>query len=415
MVASAASVPVAETAPRVRWSYLWSRRSDITFNFVPFWIGLVLVGLLYAARNIGAMENPVNDFTVAGVHIHLATWVMYFYGPLVDAPHLWATIARTYTDRDEWAQRRTLFIASLTALLLGPIVILFPYVLRAVSLLPAGRENVGWLLWSNFFTFYALFHINKQHWGFVALYRRKNKDTDSREMRIDQLFFYTAIWAPFAAMVTAPWYTDYDGKPLAFTHGALGSNLYSACHVVFFVATIAYVAYQVDQYRKGVSRNGPKLAYLATIIPLNYLAFSIHPFVAAFWIVTTGFGHCAQYHRVVWAYGQSQYVAKEKESLPRKIFANLPLYVGLGVLFGIVTLQGFGGGRVKDFIAGGLGQNVFGPMFTYLDAHQGTTLALQVVAACISGIRLHHFYVDSKIWRVSKSAALAKNLNVSPA
>jgi hypothetical protein len=284
-----------------------------------------------------------------------------------------------------------------------------------VSLLPAGRENVGWLLWSNFFTFYALFHINKQHWGFVSLYRRKNKDNDAREMRIDQLFFYTAIWAPFVAMVTAPWYTDYDGKPLAFTHGATGSYLYGACHVVFFAATAAYVLYQVDQYRKGVPRNGPKLAYLATIIPLNYVAFSLHPFVAAFWIVTTGLGHCAQYHRVVWAYGQSQYVAKEKESLPRKIFANLPLYAGLGVLFGIVTLQGFGGGRVKDFIAGGLGQNVLGPMFSYLDAHQGTTLALQVVAAFVSGIRLHHFYVDSKIWRVSKSAALARNLNVNPA
>jgi len=415
MVASAASAPVVESQPRVRWSYLWSQRSDLAFNFIPFWIGLVLVALLYAARNLGMTNNPVYDFTVGGVHIHLATWVMYLYGPLVDAPHLWATIARTYTDSEEWAQRRTLFIASFAALLLGPAVILLPYALRAVSALPAGAENAGWLLWSNFFTFYALFHINKQHWGFVALYRRKNKDTDAREMRIDQLFFYTAIWAPFAAMVTAPWYTDYDGKPLAFTHGAIGSYLYGACHVVFFAVTAAYVLYQVDQYRKGVSRNGPKLAYLATIIPLNYVAFSLHPFVAAFWIVTTGLGHCAQYHRVVWAYGQSQYVAKEKESLPRKIFASLPLYATLGVLFGILTLQGFGGGRVKNAIAGGLGENVFGPMFSYLDAHQGATLALQVVAAFVSGIRLHHFYVDSKIWRVSKSAALAKNLNVNAA
>jgi hypothetical protein len=411
----AATASVAQTAPRVRWSYLWSRRSDLTFNLIPFWIGMVLVVLLYAARDLAKPDNPVYNFTVFGVQLHLATWVLYLYGPLVDAPHLWATIARTYTDRDEWKQRRTLFLGSLAALLLGPAVILLPYALRALSLLSAGQEQVGWLLWTNFFTFYALFHINKQHWGFVALYRRKNQDSDPLDFRVDQAFFYVAIWAPFVAMVTAPWYTDYDGKPFAFTHGA-GSFLYLTCHVIFFVASIAYVAFQVLQYQRGVARNGPKLLYLATILPLNYLAFAIHPFVAAFWIVTTGLGHCAQYHRVVWGYGQAQYVGKQAErKLPTAIFENLPLYLALGVLFGVVTLQSFGGGTAGHFIAGGLGRTVFSSVFTFLDEHAGVELAAKVTAAFVSGVRLHHFYVDSKIWRVSKSAALAKNLNVSAA
>jgi hypothetical protein len=300
----------------------------------------------------------------------------------------------------------------LAALLVGPAVILLPYLLHAVSLFPVGHENFGWVLWSNFFTFYAIFHIQKQHWGFVALYRRKNQDMDLREMKVDKWFFYTAIWAPFAAMVTAPWYKDYDGKPFAITHGA-GSFLYSLCHVVFFVAVAAYVLYQVQQYRKGVPRNGPKLSYLATIIPLTYLAFSIHPFIAAFWVVTTGLGHCAQYHRVVWAYGQSNYVAKQEvRKLPTAIFGSLPLYATLGVVFGIVTLQGFGGGIVRSAVSGALG-NAFHSVFSYLDAHQGVELALKVFAGFVSGVRLHHFYVDSKIWRVSKSAALAKNLNVA--
>src|SRR6187399_2550410 len=411
MVLASASVEQV-TSPRVRWSYLWGRRSDLMFNFVPFWIGLGIIGLLYAARDFAKADNPVYDFALGGFHFHLATWVLYIYGPLVDTPHLWATIARTYTDKDEWAQRKSLFIGSLAALLLGPAVILLPYLMRAMSLIPAGQENLGWIVWSNFFTFYAIFHIQKQHWGFVALYRRKNQDNDMRARKVDKWFFYTAIWAPFAAMISAPWYTDYDGKPFAITHGA-GSFVYGLCHVVFFVAVAAYALYQVDQYRKGVPRNGPKLSYLATVIPLNYLAFSIHPFVAAFWIVTTGLGHCAQYHRVVWAYGQSNYVAKQDVSkLPTAIFKSLPLYVGLGVLFGIVTLQSFGAGVVREPISGGLG-NAFHSVFSYLDAHQGLELALKVVAAFVSGVRLHHFYVDSKIWRVSKSAALAKNLNVA--
>jgi len=117
---------------------------------------------------------------------------------------------------------------------------------------------------------------------------------------------------------------------------------------------------------------------------------------------------------VVWGYGQSQYVGKkdEQRKLPSAIFENLALYVGLGVLFGMVTLQGFGGGMVRERIASGIGEHVFAPLFSLLDAHEGVELALKVVAAFVSGVRLHHFYVDSKIWRVSKSAALAKNLNV---
>ena len=41
-----------------------------------------------------------------------------------------------------------------------------------------------------------------------------------------------------------------------------------------------------------------------------------------------------------------------------------------------------------------------------------TPAAIKLMAAMISGVRLHHFYVDSKIWKVSKSPALAKNLDV---
>jgi hypothetical protein len=106
---------------------------------------------------------------------------------------------------------------------------------------------------------------------------------------------------------------------------------------------------------------------------------------------------------------------KQERKLPTVIFENLPLYIGLGVLFGVLTLQSFGGGIVSRFIAGGLGHNVFASLFTFLDEHAGVELALKVVAAFISGVRLHHFYVDSKIWRVSKSATLAKNLNVASA
>jgi hypothetical protein len=412
MLASAA--PVA-SMPRVRWSWLWSARSDVLWNFVPFWLGLVGIAVLYGARDLGsASDNPVWNFSFAGRHIHLTAILLFLYGPLVDAPHLWATIARTYADRDEWATRRSLFIGSLACFVLGPAVILLPYALQALGFISGGAE-LGWLVWMHAFTFYALFHINKQHWGFIALYKRKNGDMgDASENRIDQLFFYTAIWAPYVGMLAAPWYVDFDGKPFALTE-ATGAALHTVCHVVFLVACVAYAAYQFEQYRRGVPRNGPKLAYLATILPLNYFAFSLHPLVAMFWVLTTGLGHCAQYHRVVWAYGQSKYVGKQgaERKLPSPIFENVLLYIILGVAFGVLTLQGFGAPMVKEGLANVFNGSVVMNVFGFLDRHAGLELAIKVVTAFVSGVRLHHFYVDSKIWRVGKSAALAKNLNVS--
>jgi hypothetical protein len=406
-------------APRVRWSWLWGLKSDIGWNLLPFWLCFVLATIIFAARDLGGADtNPAWNFTFAGRGIHLAAIVMYFYGPLVDAPHLWATIARTYADRDEWATRR--FLGSLAWLGIGPAIILAPYALRAAfPAVPARLETAVWVAWSNFFMFYALFHINRQHWGFIALYKRKNADNaDPVENRADSLFFTSAIWLPFVAMLTAPWYRDFDGEPVLGTQIRLfgttsGALVHASCQVLFACVCLAYGLFQVARWRGGATRNGPKLLYLATVVPLNYMAFAVHPLLAAFWVLITGVGHCAQYHRVVWGYGTSKYAGKtgKARSLPSVIFESPWLYAVLGVVFGVLTLQGPGASFVRRIAAPALG-GAFDRGFGFANTSEGFDLALKVFAVFVGGVRLHHFYVDSKIWRVSKSAALAKNLAV---
>jgi hypothetical protein len=412
----------AAVMPRVRWSWLWSPKDDLTWNLLPFWIMFGAVAVLFGARHLGGIDtNPVVNFRIANKDVSLAALAFFLYGPLVDAPHLWGTIARTYTDREEWVSRKRLFLVSLVWFVVGPAFLLAPYAVRAVFPgAPVGLENGAWLVWSNLFMFYAVFHTNKQHWGFISLYKRKNGDAaNPAENRADRLFFYIAIWLPYVAMLTAPWYHDFDGQPLVGTRllvfgTALGTLVHTACHVGFWIACIAYGAFQFDQWRKDVPRNGPKLVYLATVIPLYYLAFSIDPLIAALWIILTGVGHCVQYHRVVWAYGHAKYAGKTggERRIPTPIFESPWLYAALGITFGLVTMQGPGSGFFKHAAASVLQAGVFRHAFGFLDANGGTSLGVKVVAAFIGGVRLHHFYVDSKIWRVSKSAALAKNLNV---
>jgi hypothetical protein len=285
--------------------------------------------------------------------------------------------------------------------------------------LPPNVLDWGWLAWLAAFGFYTIFHINRQHWGFIGLYKRKNGDNAPAENRADSLFFTPAIWLPYFGMFSAPWFLDLDGKPLTTMQivvgsTTLGSILHAACHVGFLVSVACYVLFQVTQWRKGLARNGPKLVYLATIVTLYYVTFAFHPRIATFWVLITGTGHCAQYHAIIWAYGRKKYAVKapQKVSLPGRIFANVWLYIALGVTFGLVTMQGPGKGVFKSLVAGGLQASFFSHAFAFLDRGAGIELGLKVAAAFVSGVRLHHFYVDSKIWRVSKSADLAKNLSV---
>jgi hypothetical protein len=177
---------------------------------------------------------------------------------------------------------------------------------------------------------------------------------------------------------------------------------------------VAYTGFQIRQWRRGIARNGPKLVYLATVIPLYYLAFTLNPLLAAFWVLLTGPGHCAQYHKIVWEYGVKKYAApadEKKPSLPVRIFKNVWLYIALGVGFGLVTLQGPGSGIARNWLAGDLQVGVL-LAFPFVSKAVAADVSLKAVAAFISGVRLHHFYVDSKIWRVSKNKTLAKNLSV---
>ncbi len=405
-------LPAAPSA-RVRWSWLWSSRQDLAFNLMPFWLGYVLLAALFLTRSGGQGTDPQWLASFGGRTFDIMVIAAMLYGPLIDGPHIWATIARTYTDTREWAQRRKLFLTSLLAFAVGPVVILIPYLINMVTPLPKPMLDWGWIAWTMGFSFYVIHHINQQHWGFVSLYKRKNGETDARERRIDQVYFLTALWTPYIAMITAPW----SNPAQAGTGISLASiYVFDACHIIVIAATIAYVYHQIQLWRRGEVLNGPKLLYIATIVPLYYLTFAIDPRFAAFWIFITGTGHCAQYHGVVWAYGEKRYAqapATEKRGLPHLIFSNAWLYIVLGLVFAIATLQGPGAWMVQHVVGDWLKTSVFTNMFTFLDDEKGSWLGIQLVAALISGVRLHHFYVDSKIWKVSKNKTLAKNLNVS--
>src|ERR1044071_5544216 len=88
---------------------------------------------------------------------------------LTDAPHVFATFSRTYFDREERRTRARLLWWSLLFFAVGPLFVL------------AG------LCFAFFFVaaLWAYYHLVKQHYGFMVLYKKKNADLEPADNFLD--------------------------------------------------------------------------------------------------------------------------------------------------------------------------------------------------------------------------------------
>src|SRR2546421_12547588 len=104
---------------------------------------------------------------------------------LIDAPHVFGTFSRTYFDASEWKTRKRLMLVSLLFFVVGP----------GMVLLGAG------------FTFFfiaalwAYYHLVKQHYGFMVLYKKKNHDLAPVDNALDRLLLMFAFNYPFVAFI----------------------------------------------------------------------------------------------------------------------------------------------------------------------------------------------------------------------
>src|SRR5262245_23587411 len=87
-----------------------------------------------------------------GISSALLWW---FWNVSMNGPHFFATISRTYLDREEWRQRPGLLLGSLSLIAIGPLAIWLS--LRLQSGLP-------FLLFSLQLTAWAYYHVVRQHY-----------------------------------------------------------------------------------------------------------------------------------------------------------------------------------------------------------------------------------------------------------
>ncbi|MGH1339858.1 MAG: hypothetical protein ACRBFS_27315 [Aureispira sp.] len=138
--------------------WLFSKSIDLLVLYLPVWLCWLVLCCL------------PNTFLQAD--IPLWAWVVFVL--CIDVGHVWSTIFRTYLDKEEFQNHRTLLLAAPVACFLA----------------------VFGLVWYSEFGFWrvlaylALFHFVKQQYGFLALYKAKAKDFGVSKFFADKWILY---------------------------------------------------------------------------------------------------------------------------------------------------------------------------------------------------------------------------------
>jgi hypothetical protein len=263
--------------------------------------------------------------------------------------------------------------------------------------------------------------VVRQHWGFFALYKRKANDYGDALNRVDYWFFNLSLYLPLVMFMTSTFYAQTPGFPdlglrtPLVGNWSIGALVYPLARAAYLAVLMFYLAFQFKCWRAGQTLNGSKLLYMLLIVPLHFVAFS-HPIMAVFVVPLVTVGHNIQYHCIVYSYAQNKYPSKVERQYRwvKALFKNFAVYAFVGLLFTfmfyrgpwIEWLQTLTGLQLNEVLLNSIG------MMAGIKNPASLHLGERLFAAFLLGWAMQHYYLDSKIWRVSKDKEVQKNLKL---
>jgi hypothetical protein len=351
-----------EVQERIRSSWIVSPRADL------LWF---TAGGAAAAYAFWALWR----FTHVPLLLLVAIWAIVF-----DETHGFATISRTYLDAEE-RQRRGRW-------LWGSLAFFFAICPLLIFLHLGDEMELATVLW-------GYYHVFKQHYGFMMMYKKKNRDFKPVDMKLDKLFFATAFYYPF---LTYPLHDKEAAAMLPFPIIPRLASLYENLLLFLLIlATLAYLVRQVQKWKEGQSLNWPKQFLFAAAIPVNYLLLrSGMPLLGVYAAVTIF--HNVQYHRLVWFYNRNKYglnnAAAQKYGLATLVNGRWLTYVAAAALYAIVF------DVIPRFVLpAGVGLMNIGTRN-------------QMIFSFFAAPGLLHYWVDGHIWKVRSDPELRTYLQL---
>src|SRR5579863_10489387 len=220
MAAVATMAAPQRVAPGPRW--IINRSVDLSLV-----IGSVLAGYAYL-------------LLYAGAHVPI-TYLWWFWSVGFDGTHIFGMASRTYFDREARERNGRLFYGSLLFFFaLGPALVL-----------------AGWKAWLYLLVgVWAYYHVIRQHYGFMVLYKVKNRDLAPLDNRLDRLFIGVMLIAP-------PFLRFFVHHPEEL---GIPFSLPALAIPVWVIVGATVVVYLWRQFARGGTSDTPKYLLFAAVI-----------------------------------------------------------------------------------------------------------------------------------------------------
>jgi hypothetical protein len=348
-------------------SWILSRRDDLLWFQGSVVAGLGLLAFFLAAPRL-------DDASYAPGHP--AVLAVFLWGVLFDGTHVWATYARTYCAPDEGSRAGVPGAWSWGLLALGPAVALLDGALRATTRsAPAGA---GWLFRAFLVAAYlwAYWHLVRQHYGFLMLYRKRAGENERRGARLDSFILWVGCLYPYLRFSLSESYAR--SGLLQMVPASLLPPLRLGLDVAFGLVLTGTICLMLSG-RIEPFRLGPKHLLLAIVISFHLAVFGLLENLLTILATLTIF-HNLQYHRIVWQY---------ERGLGRTPSGSLLRYLALGLTLGLAWY----------------GPRVLGVAAVHSD------LSRNVIIGLGWGVAFHHYLVDGRIWRVRRSSVVSRALD----
>lgn len=333
----------------------------------------------------------------------MAVWFAWFV--LLDSPHFFATWSRTYLDREEWRTRGRLLTGSLFWFLLPPLVLLLSFVLYRLHV---PQYKAALVVLTAAVNLWAYWHVIRQHYGFMALYQRRNNDVHPVDRRVDAVLLYGTLLAPFAAFIVR--HPETRGV-LGLASGSATAQAVVALSLVIVIGSaLAFVVRQILKWRQGLGLNVPKLLFVAAVVPLHlticYGNAALTAPLLAFAAFVTIF-HDVQYHAVVWFYQRNRYRGPDADRFGPAAW--------VGRSFATFAVCAVLAGSVMGAVVCGLDvQPGCTPLVTSSQLTIfGTVTWREALFGVFLGFLMHHYFIDQFIWRPGHDATLRRDLQLA--
>lgn len=342
------TLPSLPAPPPTRW--IVSPRYDLSF-FIGSCIFTFLFYALY--RGAGAM-----GWFLGGDRILITYFV---FTAFFDHPHIFQTFARTHGDPVEFQRRRTLHTWGLAAFIVAGALVV----------------ALGWE--AELIVFAAIFgtwHIIRQHYGFLRVYKSLNRDRAPVDNFLDYATFYTGAFACL--------FTDYgDLREPIVIYGServhfpsLPGEVGDAVWWCFLALLVAFGFRQVWRVATGRGVNPPKLLLMAAALGTHYFVFfaTATPFLVAEALETAY--HDVQYQGWIAHYQRKRLAGGTAGGARRVVLKWGLLALAYGLIVG--TLETLG---------------LMNPGWLW-------------IFVPFTMVVIWHYYVDGRIWRFSEDPEL---------